>query len=189
MKKSLSLILGAALVLSACGATPPRQSTPAETTPAKKSLKDLLSLGTAQKCTYRFTTGDTDAQGELLVNGKKFRQTTKIVGGNGTMTVSAYSDGNYMYTWNDQTKNSGIKMKLDADSANPSTPETGKAAGTSVNLDEKYDYNCQPVVTSDADFALPTDVEFMDLGDLSKFQEDLKSIDVEKLKQQFGDGQ
>jgi len=77
-------------------------------------------------------------------------------------------------------------MKLDADSTSPSTPDTGKAAGSSVNLDEKYDYNCQPVVTSDADFALPSDVEFMDLGDLSKFQEGLQNIDVEKLKQQFG---
>lgn len=150
----------------------------------KQSLKDLLGLGVAQKCTYNFSTGDTNSEGEIIVSGKKFRQTTKIMGDNGNMTVSAYSDGEYMYTWNDQVPNSGIKFKIE-DTENDSSPSTGKeSAGTeSVDMNQQYDYNCTPTTVTDADWKLPAGMQFTDMAELSKFG----GMDLEKLKKQFGD--
>jgi outer membrane lipoprotein-sorting protein len=188
MTKKISLLALTAIFLAACTSPSTVQDKvedkisekvdKVETT--KKSLKDLLSLGVAQKCVYNFTDEGVVSTGELLVSGNKFKQVTKISSEEGVMTVSAYSDGEYMYTWNDKVKNSGFKMKL-GDGQDLSNSEN-KDQDTSVDLEKQYDYRCTPTVISAADFSLPDDIKFVDYSELSKFG----GMDLEKLQQQFG---
>lgn len=183
------MILALSFIFSACTGPNPNASTTTPSSPkeetattSKKSLKDLLSMGVAQKCTYSFSDEDTSSEGEILISGNKFKQTTKVSGGNGSMTVSAYSDGQYMYTWNDSVPNSGIKMKIEEPTVSPVESEDMPVSNT-VNMEESYNYQCSPAVVSDADFALPSGLNFVDY---TKFQQDLSGLDLEELQKQFG---
>lgn len=189
MTKQISLLALTAIFLAACTSPSTVQDKvedkvsekvdKVETT--KKSLKDLLGLGVAQKCVYNFTDEGVVSTGELLVSGNKFKQVTKINSEDGSMTVSAYSDGEYMYTWNDKVPNSGIKFKIEETEDDSSLESSEKE---SVDMNKEYNYNCSPTTVSDADWKLPAGVEFADMAELSKFG----GMDLEKLQQQFGGG-
>lgn len=189
MKKYLVILL-TALTLSACGQTPasttttPSADTPTSSqTSVKKSLKDLLALGTAQKCTWTVTDDNQTLTGTMLINGKKFKQVTTIQTDKGPFTTTAVSDGEYYYSWSDASNGVGMKMSLsEAENATPSPDET--PASGSVNWDNQYNYDCSPATVSDSDFTLPTDVKFTDFSDI---QNSMKNMDIEKLKQQFGE--
>jgi len=142
----------------------------------KKSLKELLGLGTAQKCTYEINQDGQVTKGEILIKGEKFRQNTEITSNEGMMKVYSISDGQYFYSWNDAIKGSGSKMKIEAVET---TPEENTQKQENVNWEEKLDYKCNPATLTDADLALPTDIEFVDL---SEMMNNLQNMSPEELQ-------
>lgn len=188
MKKYLVILL-TALTLSSCGQAPasttttPSADTPTKSqTSMKKSLKDLLALGVAQKCTWTVDDSGQTMTGTMLINGNKFKQITTIQTDKGPFTSTAVSDGENYYSWSDASNGTGMKMNLaEAEKNTPSPGET--PASGSVNWDNQYNYDCSPATVSDADFAIPTDMKFTDLNEI---QNSMKNLDIEKLKQQFG---
>lgn len=166
-------------LLSSCGLAPTNQPnqnqtvTPSEQTSVKKSLRDLLSLGVAQKCSWSFSNEKETMTGEVVISGQKLRQTATINFDGKVTKSNVVSDGDYVYIWNDEDKKSGLKMKADA-----TTNESGNSA-YSINWDEQYDYNCVPSTVSDADFAAPSDIVFTDLSEL---QNQMKNLNLDALK-------
>lgn len=164
MKKYLAVLVLAVFLLTGCGKTDNNQGiteTPSETNGGKNfSLKDLMGLGTAQKCTWTITDKDSEMRGEVLIKGKVFRQNTFIKNEREEIATVSISDGEWFYSWNEKMKDQGIKMKIEQNSDNGN--ESNENYG-GVNWDDKYNYACQPATITDADLAIPTDVTFVDL--------------------------
>lgn len=195
-----SILIVAALTLSACGA--PKTDGGATTTnnegttenkevkSESKSLKELLGLGTSQKCTFESKTDDTTVKSEVIMNGKKFKQTSEITNPEGKMKVYAVSDGVYYYSWSDVSKEMGTKMKIEDvenDTKNIPTLSNQKpieAEGQQNNMDEKVDYKCTPATLTDADLVIPSDVKFIDYADMMKGFENMNLEDLKNMAPQ-----
>lgn len=174
MKKTttLALIICSAFIFSAC-TLPKKTDNPATNskTEQKKnlSIKDLISQGVAQKCVWEVTSDQGVSRGEILIKGKKFKQNINIKSANGETKFNGISDGEYLYTWSDDSKiaNMAFKMKMDLTQEEQDTG-TPQGSVSSVDWNQKYDYNCQPAIVSDADFNLPTGINFQDIGEMAK---------------------
>jgi hypothetical protein len=172
--KKLALVFISSLLLSACGPqnTPP--ATPVDNGQASssapqtagqtilKTISDVISLGTAQKCTWQSAENGDSLSGEMLIDGSRFKQTI-VFANDSSRNVYALSDGQWVYTWSPQMSGQGIKIPLpksdSADSSNPQNPQ-------SFDFNKEYDFNCSPATVNAADFAVPSDIEFADLSNL-----------------------
>ncbi|HBP50983.1 MAG: hypothetical protein US68_C0003G0018 [Candidatus Shapirobacteria bacterium GW2011_GWE1_38_10] len=189
MKKNLLVVLVlATLTLSACGANKTDEggtstNKEASTTENSKSLKELLGLGSSQKCTYEVNEDGEVMKGEVIVDGKKFKQTTEISNKDGTMMVYAVSDGVYYYSWSDAMKGNGTKMKIEDIEKNDEKVEGGEEASESpqqgVGFDNKINYKCSPSALSEKDLAIPDDVKFIDYTEMIN---NLQEMDLEQFK-------
>ena len=189
MKNKFFVLVLAGLTLSACGVskTNPEMGNKEESpkTESAKSLKDLLGLGASQRCTYEVNNNGEIMKGEMLVDGKKFKQTTEITNQDGTMKVYAISDGDYYYSWNEAMKGKGTKMKItdfedDTSAVDENEDETVEMeASQQIDMNEKIDYKCSPATLKDSDLAIPTDVEFIDY---SEMMNGLQNMDLEQLQ-------
>lgn len=140
-----------------------------------KSLKDLLGLGTSQRCTFETKSEETEVKSEIVMNGKKFRQTSEITTKEGKMKVYAVSDGVYYYSWSDTAKDMGTKIKIE--DVEKDNDEPVKMEGQQqISMDEKVDYKCTPATLTDADLAIPTDVKFLDYADIMKGFENMGEL-------------
>ena len=181
MKKYFPVILLlATFTLSACTANKTidnnqNKSEENTKTESSKSLKDLLGLGTSQKCSFESKTDDTIVKSEVIMNGKKFKQSSEITNQEGTMKVYAVSDGIYYYSWSDVSKEMGTKIKIeDIEKEDKNIPtiageEPIKTEGKQqISMDEKIDYKCVAANLSDSDLLVPTDVKFVDYTEMMK---------------------
>lgn len=190
MKKILPVILLlAAVTLSACGSSEVNegktvnQENKENTTSSQKSLKELLGLGTSQKCTYEVNEDGSQMKGEIVINGDKFKQSVEINNDQGSMMVYTLSDGTYYYTWGDAMKNQGTKMKiadLQSDAQEVSKENSGSEA-QKVDWDKKINYNCVAATVDETNLTLPTDVEFVDFTETMKSLQQGNLEDMEKL--------
>jgi hypothetical protein len=197
MTKKLSLLLASALILTACSATPKTSTdssvtqnsstqdsnpspTPQPQTSAQ-SLKDIIALGKDQKCTWSLNENGQNMSGEMLISGKKFKQTIKTTNDQaGGITTNVVSDGLYIYTWNSQMPDTGFKMKFDESAMeNPQA-----AASQPVNLEKKFDFNCTPATVNATELQAPGNVRFVDFTDTVKqLQKQMPNLDaLDKIK-------
>jgi len=193
MKKSLSfsLVLLSALFLSACGVKDNNSSTTTpslqqeETGSSSFSLRDLIAKNIPQKCTWTSTDSNgTKLTGNMVVYGGKFKQDIVIQETDSTITMHTISDGVWIYSWqeNPLAQNSipAMKMKIEdtqveAEQLKESVKkaqENPSTFGSSVDYDQKTNYNCSPTIVSEADFQPPKNIEFTDY---SQFLKDIKS--------------
>lgn len=135
------------------------------------SIKDLLGMGKALKCTWEDPAG---MSGETYVDGKNTYSHLKNVpvgpaGEKGDSFV--ITDEMWMYTWS-SLSNQGMKMSMiESDNVNGvDVPQidTGavdkKAVEEGFDMQEDYDYSCMPWVVDRAVFAPPADVTFVDMN-------------------------
>ena len=150
------LLVGGYFIMKGRSKTPLTTGTSQEeSSPA--SLKDLISKGIAQSCTYN----NEGSNGKFYVSGDKVRgdfETT--VDGNVTKSHMII-DGNTSYIWSDGEK-SGIKMTFDA-SATPSGSTTTSPGG-SFDTAANMNYKCSVWVVDSSVFTLPVGVQFMSFG-------------------------
>ena len=182
MKKitTLALIICSAFLFSACGPQKDIDNT-ASTTPTSSpveekntfSLKELLAKNIAQKCTWQLSGEDGVGQGEIIISGNKFKQTIKTEGPMGETEFIGISDGEWFYTWSNDsvTDNMAFKMKIDQTKEQAESDATQVASGK-IDWDQEYSYNCQPTTISEADLAIPSDIKFVDINELvNQFQQ------------------
>lgn len=185
MKSLFALTAFSLIFLTACGSsstTPPvtGSATPTSAPSSPTSLRDILGLGTAQKCTFATTDDQGRAiTGVVLVDKNRFKQTLTTLSDAATpLDVHVISDGDYFYNWNSQMASQGIKMRVPTSSLTPA-PD---APETNIDLDQKLNYQCFPTVVSASDFQLPENVDFVDLQDVIDMTQS-GQFDLEKLKQ------
>lgn len=151
---SLSLLVAsAALTLGAC--SPAKPAAPKKTT---MSMSELMTAGTAQKCT--FTTTDPKAgqvTGTVYLSKGKMR-------GDYTATVSGKSmqshmivDGTVGYAWVDGMS-TGMKLTLDATTHTTTT----KSNSGMPDMKNKMDFSCDSWSEDDGQFTPPSNVTFSD---------------------------
>src|SRR3989344_394789 len=156
----LLLLLGGAYF--AFGRRPPSSTTPAGQTQvpgstsapsAKKSLKDLISLGQSQQCSFQDAPGNS---GTMYVSGGKSRgDFTSGIDGTAVKSHMVY-DGQAVYIWMDG-QSQGYKSALDtvAPTGAPTTQKT-------MDVNQALDYNCTSWSGDSSLFTLPSGVEFLD---------------------------
>lgn len=125
------------------------------TTKVTNDLKSMLKSGVSSKCTLNDVEGNNL---EVWIKGAKSKQ--KIVLPDGVAWT--IKDSSMIYTWT-EGQPFGIKadlMQLSQGEPLPvPTPEQIAAIGKNVN--------CQAAALSDADFALPSGLEFMSVQDFA----------------------
>lgn len=166
----LLLVGGGAYWMMKKGAAPaaPQQTTPVtqttptqptQTAPAMQTLKDLLTAGTAQKCTYQDTAAG-NVSGTTYVSAGKVRADFTTTAGKTTISGHMISDGKTSWIWMDGQL-TGFKMAFDQ----TSTPSAGSAP-QGVDVNKAMNYSCS-VWTADATmFTPPATVNFTDLNSM-----------------------
>ncbi len=144
-------------------ATQNPQTTAAEEKPAniQKSIKDLLTSGQAQKCTYKDKMAEVDIEGTVYVAGGKMRSDyTSKTGGQTIIGHMVVSD-NKSYIWTDG-QSMGMMMAFDPNK----TPETAPTGSQSVDVNKLIDYNCSGWTTDNSVFTPPPNIKFQNLGEV-----------------------
>lgn len=168
MNKKIILIIVAVLLLGggafffmkkgpAAPATPGSSSTQQAAGPS--SLKDLISKGIAETCTF----SNEGSAGTVSVSGGKVRgDFDSTVDGKVTKSHMIV-DGTTSYLWMDgQTV--GYKMTFDSSaSATAEGKATSQPAG-SFDAGAQMNYNCKPGIVDNSLFDLPKGVNFMSFG-------------------------
>ncbi len=137
----------------------PAQS--AQNAPALKSLKDLLTAGVAQKCTYQDTSTAANVSGTTYISAGKVRSDFTSVTSNITISGHMVADGKTSYVWMDG-QTTGFKMAFDQ----ASTASAGSAQ-QGVDANKAMNYSCSAWVVDNTLFTPPTSVKFTDLGALT----------------------
>ena len=115
-----------------------------------KSLKDLLTMGQSQTCTF---TDPSGTGGTVYVSNGKMRGDFSSVSAGQTVQSHMIVDGQTSYLWMDG-QTTGYKMTVEA-----ATGE-GTSAQGSVDVNKKTDFSCVPSVSDSSMFTLPTNIEF-----------------------------
>lgn len=143
--------------------------------PPLSTLKDLLTKGVSQECTYSYADAQTGkSEGTMYIANGKMSGDFTLTSLEGELTRGRMiNDGAYTYTWDDATK-TGMKIAMteslekageDAIANNPQVFE----------MDKKTDYRCRLWVADPTRFIPPTDVQFTDL---SQMMENLPQVSM-----------
>ena len=121
------------------------------------SLKDLISKGVAQNCTYSTESGT----GSVYVSGEKIRGDFNVTIDNKTTTSHMIVMDKTTYIWTDGQK-SGIKMALDMEAEQTSVTgqETTTGPNQEFNPTANNNYKCGTWVVDNKQFTLPSNVTF-----------------------------
>lgn len=125
------------------------------------SLKDLISKGIAQTCTY----SNEDGKGTFYVSGGKTRGDFETTASGVTTKGHMLVDGGTSYIWMDGQK-TGFKSTFDTSD----TPQASNNPSVSqaFDADANINYDCKPGVVDSSLFTAPKDVEFMSFDSLTK---------------------
>ena len=132
------------------------------------SIKDAMGLGKTMRCTYRIQ--DQNGQSEVVtyVDGEKYATEMTIAGRKQRMVYNKEA----MYNWQEGQKQ-GMKMtKSCMEEMGKNAPEDNTENedmpefSAQNNFDGAMDVKCEEV--SNADFSVPTDVEFQDQCEMMK---------------------
>ncbi len=182
-KASISFVIFSSLLLAACTAKNPigtsNQAGNGSDTEQNQSMtmRDLLASGKNQKCIISVSSTDeegikTETNATLYVSGKKMAEEISVSSTDKNMpktNMHMISDGSFMYTWNIDTKDQGLKMAISETEANDAdTPDSANVQTGGVDMNEKYDMKCTPWIVDNSKFTIPADVKFTDLSEMMK---------------------
>ncbi len=134
-------------------------------TTGARSLRSLMGLGTALKCTYGIAQDGVTGV-SYIANGKV--RTDAEVHGRTTETFSSIMDSEYIYTWGSALPE-GMKMKIsDMEAMGSAKTSGGQVGQQGPDLDTSYDYNCDPWTVDARVLTPPSNVTFTDYGEMMK---------------------
>jgi hypothetical protein len=174
MNKKVVLIVGVLLVLIGAGVylySSKKSSSPAgitenqSGTTSPMSIKDLLGLGSSQKCTFSTTIENGTSEGTVYISEGKMRgDFSSNVEGN-VNNSHIIIDGTTSYTWMDG-QNTGYIMTYNPEETSSTATEAGSQNTQGPDLNQKSDYNCSSWVPDTSLFIKPSDINFVSLNDL-----------------------
>ena len=160
-----ALLMAIAITLAACGAPKGVVQNADQGVAFKGSIQDLINRGKSAKCVLQAKAGDSIISGTTYISGKNARSDFQMTGAGETATNGHFiSDGTWMYTWNDVSKDQAVKFKIDE----MQKPEFKNQANTNGanNLDESMDYKCYSWSADQSSFVPPADINFKDFSAL-----------------------
>ncbi len=156
----LLLLGGVALIMSNKnkGKMTPTTSTMEKTETTEKaspkSLKDLVTAGVPQKCTFK-DESNMNTEGTSYISGGKVRGDFATTVEGKTSAGHMIFDGKTSYVWMDGTT-SGFKMEVDPATMNSGDPNNQQG----LDFNKSLDYNCAVWIPDAKMFTPPTDVTF-----------------------------
>lgn len=143
-----------------------------ESSSGQGSFASLMAQGQSVKCTYSGTLPTGRTFGTFYTDGNQhFRIETTHATDQGALTLNTINDSGYTYSWG-TGPTGAIAIKV-ADNKTPDASATG-STGTppvspeGVDLNTNIAYSCNPWSGEPSFFQPPTDVEFMDMGEVQK---------------------
>lgn len=136
---------------------------------ALKSLKDLMTMGQDQMCTFESTDENGSNKGSSYISGEKVRTDFSGTDPDGkAYNGSMISDGTYMYSWSTASPQ-GMKIKI-TEETNQAVEDVKQDAQKNPNQfidpNDKVDYKCQGWRANQGMFTPPSDIEFIDYSQL-----------------------
>lgn len=127
-------------------------------TGAGTSLKELIGLDTAQRCTFDDAVTGGQVSGTVYVGGGKVRTDFATQQGGQPVVGHTIIDGESSYMWIDGMKD-GFKVSVAAGAQQSAA--TGGAQG--IDMDAKVEYRCEPWALDASKFKLPANVTFREM--------------------------
>jgi len=124
-----------------------------QTTP--KSLKELLSAGAPQKCSFKDVSNNVDMEGVSYIASGKIRGDFSTTTEGKSSTGHTIFDGKTSYVWMDGIT-TGFKMEIDPSVT--SAPESGTQQG--LDLNKAIDFSCDTWLPDQSLFNPPESVTF-----------------------------
>lgn len=138
--------------------TPPPAAEVTQPKTEQASLKSLLGMAGAKKCTFTTTQNDLQAQGTVYVNSGKMRGDFSTSSNNQTMMSHMMVDGQTSYMWVDG-QTTGYKMSLDKLTA----PDSA-AKERGIDPNKNFDFSCSDWAVDASQFTTPTNIQFTDVS-------------------------
>lgn len=124
------------------------------------SFADLASRTGSWKCTVDAATAQSVSSGVTYVaDGKVRADFTSNVQGYGSIQSHMIADGGYAYTWSSMMPQ-GMKVRMAAAPGAGNTTSSGQGA----DVNQSYQYDCQPWSGDASVFVLPANVTFVPMG-------------------------
>lgn len=132
-----------------------------------KSMKDLLGLGSSQKCTYNLSQDKVQSSGVVyLSNGKMNSQYESGLVGSTMVKGYMIYDGQYNYIWSDGSSD-GFKMKIEEVNSAQSSQGSGSQA-QALDFNQKMDFDCESWNADSKMFEPPKNITFRDFSEMMK---------------------
>ncbi|KKQ56075.1 MAG: hypothetical protein US75_C0010G0021 [Candidatus Woesebacteria bacterium GW2011_GWC1_38_13] len=153
----------------------------AEEPSSQMSLKELIAKNIPQKCEMTYSDGAVSTSVEMWIKGEKFKQVTVMESPElGSKKMGAVSDGEYIYSWDEETRQ-GSKILIEETQETNIDAENVQVS-QNVDWEARFDYKCSPAAISDADLTPPSDVSFMDMNaEIQKAQDQLENMNLQGL--------
>lgn len=162
-----ALLLAIAITLAACGAPKGVGQKADQGEAFNGSVQDLIKLGKSTKCVLQGKEGDSIASGTTYISGNKARGDFQMTGAGETATNGHFiSDGTWMYSWNDASKDQAVKFKID-EMQKPEFKGQADTKGAS-NYEDIMDYKCYSWTANQSSFVPPADINFTDFSETMK---------------------
>jgi hypothetical protein len=123
-------------------------------TQSPKTLKEMLTSGVSQTCTYNDTIANSEVSGTSYVAGGKVRADFSSTSEGKVTRGHTIFDGTVSYIWMDDTK-TGFKFEIDP--AEIKTDSNTEVQGFDLN---NMAYDCKSWNVDDSMFEVPADVTF-----------------------------
>ncbi len=131
-----------------------------------KTFAQLLGMGQSQKCTYEYNDGSNVSSGTMYMTGGGERirgEFTVTQSGAGAMQMNMVRADGYNYMWGSSMPQ-GIKTKVTEENR----AQLFDAADANAAALNNTQYTCESWSADSGMFAVPTNVQFMDMDDMMK---------------------
>ena len=122
------------------------------------TMTDLLARGGSYKCVYSQNTDGTESSGTVYTSGNMMRGDFMSTTPQGTVESHMVTRDGYFYSWSSAMP-TGMKIMMQGSGSGA----TG-SQGDYTDVNQQYDYDCDPWSGDATQFSLPAGVNFMEFG-------------------------
>lgn len=130
----------------------------------KIAFTEFIKQGGSYKCTVNQNTGDTETSGTMFISKDLMRGMFETNTQGAKVSSNILVRDGFTYSWSSAMPQ-GVKMAVVKGETTPNE-NIGTSGTYSWNADQIGDYDCEAWNADQATFAVPSNIEFMDLADL-----------------------
>ena len=128
--------------------------------PMASSLQKLIASGQSVACSYETSDDQGSQKGTVYVAQDRMRGDFDVTTADGAFPMHMIREGEWMYTWGGPMGEAqGMKMKV------PPPGAAGSKRTQGPDMNKTIDMDCNPWPVDAGKFSLPSNVDFMDLGE------------------------